>query len=148
VLLYLENKVFNNQINLFYNNNSNFLSLFPFNHSIFKANMATKTNKTSSRKTITKKKKSRKTTSKSLTKSVFRSDSRQTASLVKVGRTSAAKAIRESKALGLSIIYMQKGVLYKEKSDGQVEVLESVTKRPKSKSSLVLKKGMIFHAKK
>ncbi len=110
--------------------------------------MATKTNKTSSRKTITKKKKSRKTTSKSLTKSVFRSDSRQTASLVKVGRTSAAKAIRESKALGLSIIYMQKGVLYKEKSDGQVEVLESVTKRPKSKSSLVLKKGMIFHAKK
>ena len=83
-------------------------------------------------------------------KTLFKSDAKQTATLVKVGRTSAANAIRASKALGLPITYMQNGILYKEHPDGRKEKIITVTDKkivPK-KTTSPLKKGMILHAKK
>lgn len=80
----------------------------------------------------------------------FRSDVKQSATLMKVGRTGAANAIRATKALGLPIIYLQNGVLYKEYPDGTKEkMVTNAVKRPLTKkASHPLKKGMIFHAKK
>ncbi len=98
-------------------------------------------------------------TSKTVTKSAtvtkagrvsFRSDARQTATLVKVGRAGAANAIRATKALGLPITFMQNGVLYKEYPDGTKEIIitAAVKKTLPKKASHPLKKGMVFHAKK
>lgn len=87
---------------------------------------------------------------KSDNKSIFRPDVKQTAALVKIGRAGSANAIRASKALGLSITYMQNGILYKEDSSGTKEIVGTSTKQnPVSKKSqLLLKKGMLLHAKK
>lgn len=84
---------------------------------------------------------------KSVVKS-FRRDTKQTASLVRVGRLSAAKAIRESKALGLSITFIENGILYREFPDGKRVIVKNSVRRVRSKNSPKLKKGMIFHAKK
>ncbi|MDP2388265.1 MAG: hypothetical protein Q8M29_17960 [Bacteroidota bacterium] len=97
---------------------------------------------TSAKKTV-KKSSSKKNVIKS-----FRRDPKQTASLIKVGKSSAAKAIRESKALGLSITFIENGILYKEQADGSREIVKNKEKRERSSNSLVIKKGMIFHAKK
>jgi hypothetical protein len=79
-------------------------------------------------------------------KVAFRSDARQTATLVRVGRNGAANAIRASKALGLPIIYMEKGVIVSELPDGVKETVK--LKKPVVKKSAVsVKKGMILHAK-
>lgn len=80
----------------------------------------------------------------------FRSDARQTATLIKVGRTGAANAIRASKALGLPITYLQNGVLYKEYADGTKEIIETgtVKKNGIKEGANRLKKGMVLHAKK
>ena len=97
-----------------------------------------------------KKKVSKKPLTKKAVKVSFRSDVKQTAILVKVGRVSAANAIRASKALDLPITYMQKGILFREFADGtQVKLTNEVIKKTvKKKSANVLKKGMVFHAKK
>ena len=86
-------------------------------------------------------------------KILFRSDVKQTATLVKVGRTGAANAIRETKALGLPITYLQGGVLYKEYPDGRKEILAAVAvkktaAKKTAKVATPLKKGMVLHAKK
>lgn len=88
------------------------------------------------------------TTPKEIVPKVFRSDPKQTAALEKVGRAGTAKAIRESMALGLSITFLKKGVLYKEHPDGRIEIVKPAPKQKKLKASMPLKKGMIFHAKK
>lgn len=79
---------------------------------------------------------------------VFRSDSKQTATLIKVGRSGAANAIRASKALGLSITYLQNGTLFKEHSDGSKEIIKKVSLSENTNSKRVIKKGVILHAKK
>lgn len=68
------------------------------------------------------------------------SDSKHTGFLIKIGRTSAAKAIKESKALGLTITYIENDVLYKEHANGEREIIKIIprTKDPK------YKKGMVF----
>lgn len=102
--------------------------------------------KTAKRKPVKKAvpKKAKKNTSEPVTKS-FIQDSKQTKSLIKAGKTSAIKAIRESKALELSMTFMQKGVLYKEDPDGKKTILK---KSPKKRgTSILLKKGMILYAK-
>ena len=48
----------------------------------------------------------------------FRGDYRQTAILIKIGKEGVLNAIRESKALGLEITYMEKGVLIREDANG------------------------------
>jgi hypothetical protein len=78
----------------------------------------------------------------------FRSDLKQTETLKKVAKRSAKKAIRESKALGLTIKYLKNGILYSESPEGIKEVIQRPVKSKTSKiKSLKLKKGMIFHAK-
>ena len=81
---------------------------------------------------------------------IFRPDAKQTASLVRIGRNSSVHAIRESKALGLTITYMEDGVLYRELPDGTKEVLNAGTKRITKRKigSILIKKGIILHAKK
>ena len=70
--------------------------------------------------------------------------------LERAGRTSAANAIRASKALGLSITYMEKGIIYKEHTDGTKQIIASSRKaKAATKQPLkTLKKGMILYAKK
>ena len=83
-------------------------------------------------------------------KPVFRPDSRQTATLIKAGRDGAFNAIRASKALGLSITYLRKGILYLEQPDGTKTIIANADNEmatPK-KAKVQLKKGMVFHAKK
>jgi len=65
--------------------------------------------------------------------------------LVKAAKQSTSKAIKRSKALGLEIVYLEKGVLYKEFPDGTKEIIGS--KKTASKPTRVFKKGMVFHAK-
>ena len=73
----------------------------------------------------------------------------ETIALAKIGRAASANAIRASKALGLSVTYMEKGVVYREHADGTKEIIIEAPKKvlPK-KTSIPLKKGMVFHAKK
>lgn len=80
----------------------------------------------------------------------FRTDAKQVAVLERAGRTSAANAIRASKALGLSITYMQKGIIYKEHTDGTKQIIAASGKaKAAAKQPLkTLKKGMILYAKK
>ena len=85
-----------------------------------------------------------------LSKPIFRPDTKQTAALVKAGRIGSANAIRASKALGLSITYMRKGVMYLELPDGTKEIIATFEpeKPMAKKAKSPLKKGMVFHAKK
>jgi hypothetical protein len=76
----------------------------------------------------------------------FRSDVKQSAALVKIGRKAALGAIRTSKALNLPITYMKNGKLLVEHADGKMDVLATI-KTPDKKIT-TLKKGMILHAKK
>ncbi len=78
----------------------------------------------------------------------FRGDAKQTATLIRAGRTGAATAIRASKALGLPITYMENGVIVRELPNGVKEIVVTATKSGLKKSSTSFKKGMIFHAKK
>jgi ribosomal protein L30E len=80
-------------------------------------------------------------------KPAFRSDTKQTATLVKVGRSAAVNAVRASKALGLPITYMKNGEVIKEMADGTKKVIVAAANNPK-KQSVALKKGMVFYAKK
>jgi hypothetical protein len=78
----------------------------------------------------------------------FRSDSRHTATLVKIGSSGAIDAIRSSKALGLPITYMLNGIVYREQPDGSKEIIkESKRKRVIVKGDNILKKGVILHAR-
>jgi hypothetical protein len=86
----------------------------------------------------------KKSTSKVAVKS-FKQDSKQTESLIKAGKVSATQAIRESKALELSITFMEKGVLFKEAPDGKKTIIKKPSK--KRSTSITLKKGMILYAK-
>ena len=85
---------------------------------------------------------------KSVGKVVFRTDAKQTATLVKVGRKGAANAIRASKALGLPITYLERGVIVRELPNGVKEIIAKVKRPVANKSVASLKKGMILHAKK
>jgi|SRR5258705_13251413 hypothetical protein len=83
--------------------------------------------------------------SKKTSKPAFKSNPKQTAALTKVAHKSAANAIRASKALGLSITYMEKGILYKEQANGTKKIIAQ--KVPAKKTAIKYKKGMILHAK-
>lgn len=79
---------------------------------------------------------------------VFRPDGKQSAILQKMGRVGAANAIRASKALGLPITYMEKGVVVRELSNGVKEIIAAAPSTVGKKTGCSLKKGMIFHVKK
>ena len=48
----------------------------------------------------------------------FTTDALQTKTIISAGKMAGSNAIREAKALGLSITYLHRGVLYREKADG------------------------------
>jgi hypothetical protein len=79
----------------------------------------------------------------------FKSDP-ETSKLIKTGRVATRNAIRASRALGLPITFMQDGKLYKEFPDGKKELIicTSAKKTTAKKTTIPLRKGMIFHAKK
>jgi precorrin-6x reductase len=59
-------------------------------------------------------------------KMVFRMDRKHTQLLQKAGREGAKRAIEANKALGLPVVYMERGVIYKEFADGTRQVLSPV----------------------
>lgn len=108
-----------------------------------------KTNTDSIKKVMTKNVVKPKTLAKK-TKTLFKSDVKETALLVKAGHIGAANAIRESRALGLPITYLENGTIYKEYPDGTKEKIGTVPvkKRASNKEGLTLKKGTVLHARK
>ena len=74
---------------------------------------------------------------------------KETKTLEYSGISASTNAIKEAKALGLSITYLQNGILYREKSDGTRIAIggraKIVTKR--KLGGILLKKGMIFMQK-
>ena len=84
---------------------------------------------------------------KSKNKVVFKADIKETTSLIKAGREAATNAIRTSKALGLPISYIEKGAVIKELANGTKIVVKAATDN-NNLPTILLKKGMIFHAKK
>lgn len=79
-------------------------------------------------------------------KAVFHSDYLQTEFLVKAGKRVSDQALREAKALGLEIMYIENGVLYREQ-DGKREVV-SVVNLPKQEKYKKIKKGVTLYVKK
>ena len=67
-----------------------------------------------------------------LKKKRFKSDSKETSVLVKAGINAAKNAIRTSKALGLDITFMQNGIVYKEKPNGELKVYETSPRKKKN----------------
>ena len=80
-------------------------------------------------------------------KKYFRGDYRQTAILIKIGKEGALNAIRESKALGLEITYMEKGVIVKEDANGvKVSISGPPANRKKAQGKgSHIPKGTILH---
>lgn len=78
-------------------------------------------------------------------KKAFRKDVLQTKSLIKAGKVSAINALRASRALGLTVAFIEKGVIYEEQPDGSKKAVEKVKKG--TEAPFVLSKGMILHAK-
>ncbi len=77
-------------------------------------------------------------------KKIFRQDYDQTRLLVKVGRVSSHNAVRRSKALDLTITYIEDGIVYEELPDGTKKQISIVEKK---EPTIVLAKGMILHGK-
>lgn len=80
------------------------------------------------------------------TKRAFRKDVLQTKSLVKAGKVSATNALRASRALGLTVSFIEKGVVYEELADGSKIIIETIA-GAKVESPFTLTKGMVLHAK-
>ncbi len=81
----------------------------------------------------------------------FRADFRQVASLLKIGKLAAQRAIRSSKALGLSITFMEKGVLYREHPDGTKDILNDeglIYVSSRNNGATALKKGDVLNVRK
>ena len=78
-------------------------------------------------------------------KRIFRRDNEATNILVKAGKLSSEDAIRSSKALGLTITYLENGWVIKETADGNKV---KVKKHALVAAPIELKKGMILHVKK
>lgn len=65
--------------------------------------------------------------------------------LIKAAKNAGKNAIRTSKALGLDITYLKKGVIYKEKANGETVVFKGTQANDTPKISL--RKGMTLNAK-
>lgn len=76
-------------------------------------------------------------------KSPFRPDALQTNKLITAGRKATLRAVRVTKALGLTMTYLENGVLYKEYANGERVVLKTKTNTVKTK----FKKGTILNAR-
>jgi len=73
------------------------------------------------------------------------SPTEHSASLRRIGRKSALSALRENKALGLPVTYMNKGRVIKEHPDGQKVVIGRITNWS---GNVGVSKGDVIRAKK
>ncbi len=71
--------------------------------------------------------------------------SAESAILIKAAKNAGRNAIRTSKALGLDITYIKKGIIYKETPDGKLIVVG--TNKKVSPKKISFKKGTILNAK-
>lgn len=71
--------------------------------------------------------------------------SAESALLIKAAKKAAKNAIRTSKALGLDITYIKKGVNYKETPDGDVTIVGN--NKQAFPNRVNLKKGTVLNAK-
>jgi hypothetical protein len=77
-------------------------------------------------------------------KKIFRQDYSQTKSLVRAANISGRNAVRRSKALDLTITYIEDGIIYEELPDGTKKAIGEVEKKD---AQVVLVKGMVLHGK-
>lgn len=79
-------------------------------------------------------------------KNAFHPDSQQTQFLMKAGKQASEQAIREAKALGLEIMYIENGVVYREQN-GKREAVDTVNE-PQTEKYKKIKKGVTLYVKK
>lgn len=77
-------------------------------------------------------------------KKIFRQDYGQTKSLVRAASASGYNAIRRSKALDLTITYIEDGIIYEELPDGTKKEIGIVKRK---EPAIILMKGMVLHGK-
>lgn len=125
-----------------------FNNLFEMVKSQVKKSLAKKVTKNVIAKKMGKKNESEAVIVKSAGSIVFKADARKTIILEKIGRESASNAIRASKALGLPITYMERGLVIQELPDGVKIIISPLIPSKIETPEILLKKGMILHAKK
>jgi hypothetical protein len=76
---------------------------------------------------------------------IFRKDVPQTKALVKAARVSAKRAFSGSKALGLSVSFIENGVVYEEDGNGNKNIINHI--EPVTDTPFKIEKGLILHAK-
>lgn len=76
-------------------------------------------------------------------KKIFRQDYGQTKSLVRAATNSGHNAVRRSKALDLTITFIEDGIIYEEHPDGTKKPIGEVER----KEATVVVKGMVLHGK-
>lgn len=59
-------------------------------------------------------------------KGIFKSNPSHTKLLIEVGKSSAERSIKETKALGLPITYLENGKIIREQVDGTKEVIGEI----------------------
>lgn len=77
-------------------------------------------------------------------KKIFRQDYGQTKSLLRAASVSGLNAVRRSKALDLTITYIEDGIIYEELPDGTIKKIGIVERK---EPVIVLMKGMVLHGK-
>lgn len=80
-----------------------------------------------------------------MAKQVFRKDKKQTKVLVKAGKVASKRAFSASKALGLTVSYIENGIVYIEDSNGNRIIQNTIEN--KVETPFEIKKGLILHAK-
>jgi hypothetical protein len=95
------------------------------------------------------KRKEKKTPQKAISskRAIFHADTNQTHFLIKAGKLVSEQAIREANALGLEIMYIEDGILYREK-DGKRKVVSNIEKTKSSTKYKLFKKGVTLYVKK
>ena len=70
--------------------------------------------------------------------------------LMRIARKSSLQALRESKAMGLSITYLEDEILYEEKPDETRKILKDAGKKSERLKigGKVIKKGTVAYTKK
>lgn len=81
-----------------------------------------------------------------MSKVVFRKDVSQTKALLKAAKVSTQKAIRGSKALGLSVTFIKDGVVYEEDAHGNIIVKKHI--ESSGDIPFEIEKGLVLHGKK
>ena len=75
----------------------------------------------------------------------FIRDYKQTALLIKAGKTAATNAVRQSKALDPPVAFIRDGVIYEEDATGITRAIGKIGS--KRETPFALTKGMVLHSK-